>query len=100
MPIWKLTPIDTADPGWEASSHCGLVLARAPDEAAARAQAQSTFGVKTTFPPGRAIVAPPWQRSQLVRAEIVKDARYDDEGPTEVLLPAFEADLQPAPRRT
>ena len=100
MPLWKLTPVDDTDPGWEASSHCGPVMVRAPDEDAARAEAQKSFGIKTAFPPGRAIVAPPWQRSQLVRAEIVKDARYNEEGPAEVLSPSFETDLQPTPRKT
>jgi hypothetical protein len=32
---------------------------------------------------------PPWQRAALVSAERVRDERYEEEGPTEVLEPAF-----------
>lgn len=89
MPIWKLTPIDLSDPDWEASSHRGLAIVRADDEEAAREAAQEAFGVKTGFRPGEGIKAPPWKRPALVEAERIKDARYDPEGPTEVLDPSF-----------
>jgi hypothetical protein len=32
---------------------------------------------------------PPWQRAALVSAERVRDERYEEVGPTEVLEPAF-----------
>jgi hypothetical protein len=89
MPLWKLRPLDLGDPNWEASSHRGPVMVRAPDEQAAREQAQRAFGVKTRFSPGATIRTPPWQRASLVAAERVRDQRYEEDGPTEVLEPSF-----------
>ncbi len=100
MPIWKLSPIDAGDPSWEASSHRGVVIVRAPDEDAAREEAQKRFGVKTAFPPGQGVKAPPWRRGHLARAQIIKDERYAPEGPSEVLFPTFDADLQPQSRKS
>ena len=90
MPIWRLIPIDVEDPNWEASSHRGLVLVRAPSEASARQAAEEAFGVPTRFPPGKGLRLPPWTRSELVRAEIIDRSIYSAEGPTEVLEPSFE----------
>ena len=89
MPIWELTPIDPLDPNWEASSHQGRVIVRALDEAAARDQAETAFGVKTRFPPGAGVKAPPWKRPALVRAEIIRDARYEEDGPAGILFPVL-----------
>ncbi len=90
MPIWKLTPIDLDDPNWEASSHRGLIIVRAPNEASAREAAEEAFGVPTRFPPGKGMRVPPWTRSELVRAEIIDSPIYPAEGPTEVLEPFFK----------
>jgi hypothetical protein len=90
MPIWRLTPIDADDPNWEASSHRGLVIVRAPNEASAREVAEEAFGVPTRFPPGKGMRVPPWMRSELVRAEIIDSPIYPAEGPTEVLEPFFK----------
>lgn len=87
MLVWRLTPIDTTDPNWAASSYRGLVIVRARDEDSAREAAQQTFGVKTRFPPGAGDIAPPWKRPQLVSAEAIDDPRYPAEGPGEVLFP-------------
>ena len=89
MPLWKLQPLDLSDPNWEASSHRGAVIVRAPDEETAREEAERAFGVKTRFSPGEGIKVPPWMRPSLVAAERVRDQRYEEEGPTEVLEPAF-----------
>lgn len=89
MPLWKLTPIDMTDPNWQASSHRGRVIVRAPDEEAAREAAAEAFDVPTRFPPGGGVKAPPWRRPSSVRAELIEDERYDAEGPTEVLDPAL-----------
>ena len=89
MPIWELTPVDPLDSNWEASSHQGRVVVRALSEEAARDQAERAFGVKTRFPPGGGVKAPPWKRPALVRAEIIQDARYDEKGPTEILFPVL-----------
>jgi hypothetical protein len=89
MPLWKLQPLDLSDPNWEASSHRGVVIVRAPDEETARAEAERAFGVKTRFAPGAGLRVPPWKRALLVSAERVRDQRYEEEGPTEVLEPTF-----------
>jgi len=89
MPIWELTPVDPLDPNWEASSHLGRVIVRALNEDAARDQAETAFGVKTRFPPGAGFKAPPWKRPALVRAEIIRDERYEEKGPTEILFPVL-----------
>jgi hypothetical protein len=89
MPLWKLQPLDLSDPSWEASSHRGLVIVRAPDEEEARDVAQRAFGVKTRFSPGAGVQAPPWKRAALVSAERTRDERYEEKGPTEILQPSF-----------
>ena len=90
MPLWQLTPVDPADANWLASSYCGKALVRARDETQAREIAESAFGVKTRFVPGRGVSAPPWKRPELVAAEIVEDPRHDSNGPAEVLLPSLD----------
>ena len=89
MVLWKLIPLDLNDPAWEASSHRATAIVRAPDEESAREAAQQAFGVKTGFKPGQGIKAPPWKRFLLVKAERIRDERYDPEGLTEVLEPSF-----------
>jgi hypothetical protein len=89
MPVWKLMPIDLLDPNWEASSHRGAVIVRAPDEAAARSAAGRAFDVATRFPPRGGAKFPPWHSSALVSAEPIDDARYDAKGPTAILDPVF-----------
>ena len=91
MPIWQLTPIDLDDPSWEASSHRGPAIIRAASEGAAREIAQEAFGVKTGFRLGDGIIAPPWKRAGLVRAEKITDPRYEKNGPSELLSPTFES---------
>jgi hypothetical protein len=66
-----------------------MTIVRAPDEDSAREEAQKAFGVKTGFTLGGGIKAPPWKRASLVKAERIKDDRYEPEGPTEVLEPTF-----------
>lgn len=89
MPLWQLTPVDLRDPAWEASSHRGMVVVRAPHEKDARHAAEEAFGVKTRFSPGAGLKVPPWRRPGLVTAEIIRDERYEEEGPTEVLFPVL-----------
>ena len=93
MPIWRLEPCDPQDPNWEASSHRGAVVVRAPDETIARKTAEKAFGVKTRFPLGKGVHAPPWCRPQLVRAQIIENAAYPAAGPVEILEPTFQQDL-------
>jgi len=89
MPIWKLTPLDLGDPNWEASSHRGIAVVRARDEAAARTTAAKAFDAKTRFKPGSGQRLPPWQRAGLVKAERIEDERYEADGPATVLSPSF-----------
>lgn len=89
MPIWKLTPVDLSDPNWEASSHRGIAIVRARDEADARTAAAQAFDVKTRFTPRETQRIPPWKRAALVAVERIEDERYDAEGPAAVLEPSF-----------
>lgn len=45
MALWKLQPLDLSDSNWEASSHRGVVIVRAPDEETARATRRSVRSV-------------------------------------------------------
>jgi osmotically-inducible protein OsmY len=98
MPIWQLSPVDLSDPNWEASSHRGTAIVRAPDEKTAREAAQSAFGVATRFKHHPRLIAP-WTRAKLVHASHIEDQRFDPEGPSGVLVPSFEADLAAHPKR-
>jgi osmotically-inducible protein OsmY len=97
MPIWQLAPVDLSDPNWEASSHRGTAIVRAPDEKTAREVAQAAFGVATRFRHHPRLV-PPWMRAELVYASHIEDHRFDPEGASGVLVPSFEADLAPHPK--
>lgn len=88
MPLWKLNPTDLSDPNWEANSHRGMAVVRAPDEATARAAAAEAFDVPTRFPPTGGAKLSPWHSPALVKAERIGDPRYE-EGPTEILDRAF-----------
>ena len=94
MQIWRLTPRDVDDPSWQASSHRGVVWVRAPDERAAREEAQKAFGLKTRFPPETVARGLPWLEADMVRAEIKTNVRHDAEGAVGVLEPSFATDLQ------
>ncbi len=89
MALWKLTPLDLLDPNGQASSHQGMAIVRARDEADARATAAKAFDAKTRFKPGESLKFPPWKRPALVRVERIEDPRYDSEGPSVVLEPSI-----------
>lgn len=89
MPLWRLTPIDASDPSWGLSSHCDFVIARAKDEADARAAAAKAFDTPIHYRPGDGTRFPPWERATLVKVEHIEDARYEAEGPTAILEPSF-----------
>jgi hypothetical protein len=93
MALWRLSPVDLSDPNWEASSHRAAAIVRAPDERTARDVAQMAFGVKTRFRPGSGIIAPPWNRPELVAVEHIKDDRFAADGPSGVLWPSFDRNL-------
>jgi hypothetical protein len=89
MPVWRLTPTNLADPNWEASSHRAAAVVRAANEAAAREVAAAAFDVPTRFAPRSGAKFPPWSSPALVKAACIDDARYESEGPAEVLDPSF-----------
>jgi hypothetical protein len=97
MPVWRLVPVDLLDPNWEASSHRGPVVVRAPDEASARATAEAAFGVKSRFAPGEGMKVPPWTRPELVRVVLLEQSIHPAEGLTEVLEPSFDRDIASRP---
>lgn len=88
MPIWKLSPIDLADPSWEASTHKGVAVIRAPDEQTARVAASTAFSLATLVVHGRRTIIPPWRYAGLVSAERLTGAPWPEEGEIEVLDPA------------
>ncbi len=99
MPIWRLIPVDLADLSWEASSHKGPALVRAGSEEEARSVAQKAFGVKTRFGPGAGVIGPPWKQETLVQVQIASDTFYEADGPSKVLEPSFDRDIEPEPRK-
>jgi len=99
VPLWRLKPIDLSDPNWEGSSHKGVIIVRAGNEEQARQVADKAFAVKTRFPPGHGVLAPPWLRPALVSAEQISDPRFASAGPDEVLEPSFEGQSQAPSRR-
>ncbi len=99
MPIWRLEPCDLRDANWEASSHRGPVIVRAPSETAAREMAERAFGVKTRFTPGKGLHVPPWRRPHLVHARIIESATYPAEGATEILEPSYDLVLSQRERQ-
>jgi len=66
-----------------------MAVVRAADEATARAAAAEAFDVPTRFPPTGGAKFPPWHSPALVKAERIDNPRYEAEGPTEILDPAF-----------
>ncbi len=88
MQLWKLTPLDLSAPNWEASTHKGPVIVRAPDEVEARKAANIKFRFAANKQPiGDPVRHPPWDHASLVSAATIDDERFEVEGPTEVLDP-------------
>jgi hypothetical protein len=97
MPVWRLIPVDLTDPSWEASSHRGAAVVRAPDEMSARDLAEAAFGTRSRFAPGKGMRMPPWTRPELVRVVVAEQSTYPADGPSEVLEPSFDRNLRPHP---
>src|SRR5689334_13284275 len=110
MPVYKLTPIDPAAPGWRASRHKGEAIVRAASDEAARALAYYRFraavgredrhaaeppdflaGVVTKDELRAGAVETPWRNKALVRCELVDDPRFPQDGPEGVLDPPGHA---------
>lgn len=88
MQIWRLNPIDVADPNWRASLYCGVLFIRAESEKAARAEARDAFAIGNDVPG----LANPWSDQGgvrgLVEATIVHQTEYTTDGPTKIVGPA------------
>ena len=87
MPLWKLIPIDTGHANWIASTHKGEAVVRAVDEGLARELAAGAFGLAVRYIAGADTPLPPWRDAGIVSCERVKDERFPEDGPDEVLDP-------------
>ncbi len=87
MPLWKLTPIDVADPNWEASTHKGEVIARAGTEERARDITYAAFTIAAPARYEEPVKITPWRYLHLVMCEPFESDDYDAEGPERILLP-------------
>ena len=75
MKVWRLSPVDTAGPEWQASAWTGVAVVRAETERRARRLAVLSFGTATEW----ALTLPsmsPWDDPALVRAREVDEPRY------------------------
>lgn len=88
MALWKLTPLNAADPNWEASTYREEVVVRASDGRVARLLAARAFGIATRHRPGEAIKIVPWDYSGLVSSEQVGPTdEYPEEGAQGIVFP-------------
>jgi putative flippase GtrA len=86
MRIWRLSPVDTAGPEWQASAWAGAAVVRAETERRARRLAVLSFGAVTEW--GLALPsASPWADPALVRARELDEPRYPAAGDENVLEP-------------
>ena len=86
MRVWRLSPVDTGRPEWQASAWTGVAVVRAETERRARRLAVLSFGAA----PERALALPtvsPWGDPALVRAVEAEDPRYPAAGDEDVLEP-------------
>lgn len=92
MTLWKLSPVDLSHRNWDASTHKGPAIVRAPSENIARHAASIAFGMATRSTPGEDVKFTPWRHGDLVRAERVTDPRWPDDGPVAILDPEHHND--------
>jgi len=93
MQIWKLTPLDLADPSWEASTHKADVVVRAPSEQAARGAAKLALRTMVARPPiGAEIPVCPWTYEAKVSAEVLTESDWPADGEVEILDPPYHND--------
>ena len=84
MPIWKLEPFDPPNDNWRASSFCGPIVVRAKDKDEARGTASTQFGFWPQLA-GNKIPIDPWLDPGSSSCEEIPGAKYEREGPSEVL---------------
>jgi hypothetical protein len=86
--IYRLSPIDLADPTWETSAYKGDCIVRATSEDEARALAEQAFRLSAAEPSlGRLSRPTPWTHPALVRAEILEQSPFPPDGEDELLVP-------------
>ena len=86
MKVWRLSPVDTGRPEWQASAWTGVAVVRAETERRARRLAVLSFGAATEW----GLTLPsmsPWDDPALVRAREVDEPRYPATGGEAVLEP-------------
>jgi hypothetical protein len=89
MKIWRLTPIELADPDWRASTYHEPVTVRAPDGIEARFACMWAFGIAVERNPGTGASHAPWLQSRLARCEELHGSGWSTDGPTTILDPAL-----------
>ena len=87
MAIWELKSIDLTSVHWSGSTHKGRVIVRAESEAEARQLASFEFAIARPARRGEDSPVPPWKLSELASCKPFCDAAFEEEGPSEVLLP-------------
>ena len=86
MRVWRLSPVNTREPEWQASAWTGVAGVRAETERQARRLAALSFGTATEW----ALTLPfmsPWGDPALVRAQEVNDPCYPATGDEAVIEP-------------
>ena len=87
MPIWELKPTDEKSEQWRASRYTDTIIVRAasPDKARELATSKLHQAARRRF---RADTPhSPWNQADLVVCKPLKDSRYDEYGPDEILEP-------------
>jgi hypothetical protein len=86
--IWKLTPKVQNVPDWEASTYCGEVIVRACDQWEARQLATIEFTSAAKAGRAQRTRVNPWNDSNLVACQPIKDCEFTEHGSPSVLAPA------------
>ena len=87
MAIWELLPTDKESPHWRHSRYKERIVVRAPSEDKARELVTPKLYDAAKTIPGGDTPENPWRRSDLVVCKLLKDSRYDEDGPDEILEP-------------
>ncbi len=87
MPIWKLEPVNPAEPHWRASKYDGPVFIRAPNVLMARDIATSAFGIFPEHFGESKTPLNPWVHFVTVTCTRDETSDFDEEGPDTILGP-------------
>jgi hypothetical protein len=87
MPIWELKPTDKESAQWRASRYTDKIIVRAASPDKAREFATSRLHKMSKPISGADTPHSPWNQPDLVACRLLKDSRYDEDGPDEILEP-------------